>query len=169
MISGGTRLCSGAMINNAKKDGRQLFLTANHCLFGYDNWVLGFNYQSPVCDNLDGPTNFTAHGVNLLARNSYSDFALFEVVEKIPESYSVFLSGWSRRDDPPPFVVGIHHPSGDVKKISLSKNKISASDYFAEQGTSHWKVAEWSDGTTEKGSSGSPVFDDHHRIVGQAR
>jgi hypothetical protein len=30
----GTRWCSGSMINNAKADGRQLFLTANHCCQG---------------------------------------------------------------------------------------------------------------------------------------
>ena len=32
---------------------------------------------------------------------------------------------------------------------------------------SHWRVADWEDGTTEPGSSGSPLFDADHRIVGQ--
>lgn len=38
----------------------------------------------------------TVHGLQLIARHYTSDFALFEVTEKIPRSYNVYLSGWSR-------------------------------------------------------------------------
>ena len=31
----------------------------------------------------------------------------------------------------------------------------------------HWRITAWDDGTTEPGSSGSPLFDKDHRIIGQ--
>ena len=54
----------------------------------------------------------------------YSDFAILELEERIPESYNVFLSGWSADEDMKPVnPVGIHHPSADIKKISFFKVK----------------------------------------------
>ena len=57
--------------------------------------------------------------------------------------------------------VCIHHPSGDIKKITFDyDNAVSAGNY--------WDINQWEDGTTEPGSSGSPLFDGNSkRIVGQ--
>jgi len=66
------RFCSGALINNTKRDGRQLILTAHHCLFEkVDNWIAAFNYQFSSCkgDNKE-PTLQTAHGMKLLGKRS---------------------------------------------------------------------------------------------------
>ena len=41
--------------------------------------------------------------------------------------------------------VGIHHPSGDIKKISFDYNNASNSGNY-------WDVNNWEDGTTEPGS-----------------
>jgi hypothetical protein len=56
------------MLNNAKQDGRQLFLTANHCVDGpMDNFMLMFNYQRSVCNSThDGRTKNTVQGLKLL-------------------------------------------------------------------------------------------------------
>lgn len=167
------KFCTGVMINNAKGDGRQLLLTANHCVFtDLSNSIAGFNYERQTCSptaSISGPQ--TAHGMKLLARGSTSDFALFEVVEKIPLSYNVYLSGW---DANIPNVTisdtfgGIHHPSGDVKKISLYTGKVQLASWSEGPGKSyHIMIPKWSRGVTEPGSSGSPLFNSKGNFIGQ--
>ncbi|RKX26205.1 MAG: hypothetical protein DRP47_08585, partial [Candidatus Zixiibacteriota bacterium] len=101
------------------------------------------------------------------ASNSYSDFGLLELAEVPPDSYSVYYAGWSRVDEPSEWSVGIHHPSGDIKKISFDNDPSISANYGGSSGGSHWKVGAWDDGTTEPGSSGSPLFDHNHRVTGQ--
>ncbi len=166
LLSGGFRYCTGAMINNTAEDGRQLFLSANHCSPGASDIVM-FNYESPSCNGGDGPTGQTAQGLSLLANGSSSDFWIVEVQEAIPASYSVYLSGFDATGSTPSSTVGIHHPSGDVKKISFDNDAPAISGYFGG-GSTHWNILNWEDGTTEGGSSGSPLFHGtSKRIIGQ--
>lgn len=169
LLSGGTRWCSGSLINNTNVDMDQLFLTANHCLGSSNTWIFMFNYESPTCANIDGPTNFTVQGSTLLASNADSDFGLVRITEEIPESYQVHWAGWDRRDIAADSVVAIHHPSGDIKKISFEWDPVVSDQYLGTSGVpdSHWWVTSWDDGTTEPGSSGSPIFNYNHQIVGQ--
>ena len=161
LTSGGSRLCTGSIINNGAQDLTPYFLTANHCLGGNNSWIFMFNYESPVCNNQNGPTNMTVSGSTLLANSSTSDFALLLLNEAPPESYNVHYAGWDVSGATPSIPVGIHHPSGDIKKISFDYNNASNSG-------SYWDVDSWDDGTTEPGSSGSPLFDGlTHRIIGQ--
>lgn len=167
LTSGGFRLCTGALVNNVQEDFTPYFLTANHCLGGQATWVFMFNYESPNCNNIDGPTWMTVSGSTLKATHSYSDFALLELSEMPPDSYSVYYAGWSNINSASNSSVGIHHPSGDIKKISFDYNPPSSSNYGGSSGGSHWRINAWDDGTTEPGSSGSPLFDQNHRITGQ--
>jgi len=161
LTSGGSRLCTGTLINNATQDLSPYFLTANHCLGGNNSWIFMFNYESPVCTNQNGPTNMTVSGSSLLENSSTSDFALLLLNETPPEGYNVHYAGWDVAGSTPSTPVGIHHPSGDIKKISFDYNNASNSGNF-------WDVNSWDDGTTEPGSSGSPLFDGStHRIIGQ--
>lgn len=167
ILSGGTRLCSGALVNNVRQDFSQYFLTANHCLTGSVNsWIILFNYQSPGCNNQNGSVADYVQGTTLRAANSHSDFALVELNEEIPPEYNVYYSGWSAIDTPPETPVGIHHPSGDIKKITFDYDYGISSGWNNNDG-SHWRIANWEDGTTEGGSSGSPIYNSEHRIVGQ--
>ena len=161
LSSGGSRLCTGALVNNIRQDLTPYFLTANHCLGGESNWIFMFNYESPVCNNQNGPTNMTLSGATLLDNSSSSDFAILLISEEPPLDYGVHYSGWDANGSTPSTPVGIHHPSGDIKKISFDYDNASNSGNY-------WDIDSWDDGTTEPGSSGSPLFDGStHRIIGQ--
>ena len=166
LSSGGSRLCTGSLVNNVRQDLTPYFLTADHCLGGESNWIFMFNYESPVCNNQNGPTNMTLSGSTLLDNASTSDYALLLISEEPPLSYGVHFAGWSAVNTPPQQPVAIHHPSGDIKKISFDYD-IASSDGWSNNDGSHWRILTWEDGTTEPGSSGSPLFDNNHRIVGQ--
>ncbi|MDF1673310.1 MAG: T9SS type A sorting domain-containing protein [Vicingaceae bacterium] len=166
LTAGNTRFCSGALINNVPQDGTPFVLTANHC-GAQSNNIFMFNYQSPDCtNNIDGITTQTISGCTVRATDSPSDFALVELSSIPPSTYNVFYAGWSNINTPPTSATGIHHPAGDVKKISHDLNPLIESGYYSA-GIDHWEVLDWNSGTTEGGSSGSPLYDQNHRIVGQ--
>jgi len=180
LTAAGSRRCSGTLINNAAQDGRQLFLTANHCLGGETTWIFMFNYQSSQCDlaeQNDGPTYQTVQGASLIANASASDVALLELTEPIPSTYNVYYAGFNALDLPTiPFA--IHHPSGDVKKIAWSELETVSDQWSSANPDTHWQVVQWhgpgtgagNQGdrtTTEPGSSGSGLFDPQGRLIGQ--
>lgn len=167
LLGNGTRWCSGSMINNTAEDGTPYFLTANHCRGGENNWIIMFNYESPGCENQDGPLNQTIQYTTLRAFGSASDFALVELSEEPPAEYGVYYAGWSRVDEPHDWSVGIHHPRGDIKKISFDHDPVTSSSWGSGPPNTHWRVGNWEEGTTEPGSSGSPLYDPQKRITGQ--
>lgn len=157
------------MINTATKEKKKYFLTASHCGTMGSNHILVFNYQSETCERGgDRHLRHTVSGLKTLARYTATDFQLLEIEEPIPKEYNVYLAGWNAIDVPEQNVsVAIHHPSGDVKKISFTYAPLTHDRWSSEFDGSHWKVQRWFNGTTEPGSSGSPLFDSQHRIVGQ--
>lgn len=167
LVANGTRICTGTLINNVRQDQTPYFLTAYHCLGSEATWVFMFNYESASCVNADGPTDMTLAGSVRRALNEVSDFALLELLESPPPEYIPYFAGWSNLDLPSDSSVTIHHPSGDIKKISFDHEPVVSTDYLNASGTSHWRVIEWDRGTTEVGSSGSPLFNRNHHLVGQ--
>jgi hypothetical protein len=167
ILSGGSAICTGALVNNTSNDGTPYFLTAEHCYpgFGTPNWVFVFNHETTGCTGSTGPTNQTISGCTLKARRAGSDFCLVQLSSAPPQSYDVQYAGWDATDAATvTSATGIHHPSGDLKKISFENNAVPQGTW---SGAETWDVQQWDDGITEVGSSGSPLFDQNHRIIGQ--
>lgn len=168
LTSSNTRRCSGVMMNNAREDSKPYLYTAEHCKADQVNIVL-FNYESSDCDSTtDGSTSDALLIEEVVAQGVYADFLLAVVEGPVPEEYNHFLAGWSVENLAPDTAVCIHHPQGDVKKISFAFDSIF-SDTYLSQGidSNHWQVSDWDIGTTEHRSSGSPLFDMNHRVIGE--
>ena len=164
ITNGGYAVCTGALVNNTAQDGTPYFLTANHCLGNPSSWVYYFNHESSTCSGSTGPTNQSISGGTLLANNSGSDVALIELSATPPASFNVQYAGWDASGATPASATGIHHPSGDVKKICFEEDAPYTS---TASGAQVWWIGDWELGVTEPGSSGSPLFDQNHRIIGQ--
>jgi len=180
VLVGGSGNCSGALINTTANDCRTYLLTASHCGESGPSTTIGFNYECPTCGCTTDPGTITAQtltGGVLLADYATSDFTLIEMDEAPPEEWGAYFIGWSRDPAPADYTYVISYPSGDVKKIAYDADPpIDGHNY----GSHHWRIADTEDlatypdidlsytwGTTEPASSGSPLMDHNHRIIGQ--
>lgn len=170
--------CTGTLINNVNQDCTPYFLTADHCgnlssTADLNVWVFYFNYEAATCNYTGAePTSVSMTGCTLKAHggdggDSGSDFYLVELSSA--PTFSPYFNGWNRANTPTTGGVGIHHPAGDIKKISTFTGALT-SDSWGTAANSHWRVT-WTatatnHGVTEGGSSGSPLFNNTGLIVG---
>lgn len=177
--------CTGTVMNNTSSDFSSLVLTADHCAGTFpgpyssaddvSKWIFYFNYESPGCADGTVDAGKSMTGAIKLASstpdgNNGSDFYLVLLNEFIPPLFEPFYAGWSNSGNISASGVGIHHPAGDVKKISTYTQPLTLDQWGQVEGT-HFRVV-WSatangHGVTEGGSSGSPVFDAQGRVIGQ--
>ena len=179
---GGSALCTGALINNTAQNFTPYFLTANHCLStsgAAASVVVYWNYDCPTCRALNSPENGTPisvagfpnqSGAFLRATYAPSDMTLLELDSPVSANVNAFWSGWNRSGANASSAVAIHHPQGHEKRISFENQATTVTSYGGStvpgDGT-HVRVADWDLGVTEPGSSGSPLFDQNARIIGQ--
>lgn len=185
--------CTGSLVNNLRQDCTPYFLTAYHC--GGDvsqtwmnYWNFYFNYESSGCSN-PGSEGTLANRVitgcvkiadsNDGGENS-SDLLLLHLgsvananntINTLKSAnFNAYWNGWDANNAATTGGVGIHHPAGDIKKISTFTGTTITSGFNSTNPT-HWRVT-WSTtangfGVTEGGSSGSPLFNNSHgRIIG---
>jgi lysyl endopeptidase len=167
LLIAGRVLCSGGLVNNTAQDLRPLILTARHC--GGAEWpslarrtTVYWNYQRTTCGSGGGSLTQNQPGTTLVMSDSRSDTALLLMDNPPLASYDAHYLGLESRSQAPQGGVGIHHPGGDLKKISAYNGPLQF-DFGDSQ--AFWNVL-WSQGVTEPGSSGSPLFDQNKRIVG---
>ncbi|WP_263840459.1 trypsin-like peptidase domain-containing protein [Salinibacter sp.] len=186
--------CSGSLVNNTAQDGRPLFLTAEHCVQSpaqANSMVFYWNFQTADCRSLGSDENGTfprdsltvggwdqtSSGAVLRARygnvhqnqgiSGKPDLTLVEVDDDIPDSYNLYLNGWSREDEATRESVTIHHPRGHGKRISFDDDPSSTTAYLQNGGgDTHLRIGDWDLGTTEGGSSGGPLYDADQQVVG---
>lgn len=185
--------CTGSLINNTTFDHAPYILTAEHCALNgskfssaadLKDWEFYFQYESPNCSNPPNEGNLASKvitGASMLARSNDqggttgSDFLLLELDLSFnnglfPPSIQPYFAGWNRLDIAPASGVAIHHPEGDIKKISTSTQPALSGEYTASASNTHW-IVYWNatangHGVTEGGSSGGAFFNGNREITG---
>ncbi len=178
--------CSGAVVNNTKQDFAPYILTAGHCgeysrEEDFNYWKFDFDYQSEICQTPASESEINSkylNGCEMIAKAERrgsigSDFRLLKLLDTIPKFWNVYYAGWDIADNPSYAGggVGIHHPYGDIKKISTYSRTLESSDASGGQSNdlywrTYWDATENGHGITEGGSSGSPLFNNRGLIIG---
>ncbi|MGB2984810.1 MAG: proprotein convertase P-domain-containing protein, partial [Phycisphaerae bacterium] len=180
--TGGYLFCTGFAVNNTARDLTPYFMTANHCGINSGNaasLVVYWNYENSTCRPPgspasggpgDGSLAQFQTGSYFRASYSSSDFTLVELDDDPDPQWDVVFAGWDRSSGDSTSAVAIHHPNCDEKRISFEYDPTSTTSYLGTaipgDGT-HVRVTDWDLGTTEPGSSGSPLFNQDKRVVGQ--
>jgi lysyl endopeptidase len=180
---GGQGLCSGTLINNTANDCTPYVLTAQHCGAGatvneFKVWQFHFKYQSATCANPGAePTYSSVNGSIKVAASGTisnvqkSDFTLVIMKGRPVASAGAYYNGWNKSSTASTGGgKGIHHPAGDIKKISAFSGTPTSATWWGGTSNAHWQVS-WigttnGHGVTEPGSSGSPLFNSAGLVIG---
>lgn len=177
---------SGTLVNNGCQDFSPYVLTAFH---GIDlnedgvlqtsevndigDWIFRFGYESPTCGGSEPSSWISYSGAELRAASVTSDFALVELDNEIIGNSELAVAGWDRSSSVPNSTTIIHHPAGDVKKITIDggpsiidpnpqDSLVSGGHFFRVSCTNGLNG---DDGIYQGGSSGSSQFNNNKRIV----
>jgi lysyl endopeptidase len=170
----GTFLCSGSLVATRDNSFTPYLLTAGHCIHdeaAARSLQTFWAFESSAC-NAGPPTDRgklnSSNGGHLVvwATIEKGDYSLV-LLPDVPQG--VVFSGWDTADpDVGSPLVGIHHPAGSYKRISFAQSIVSADadvgNDFAPASLYH-DVA-YTNGITQPGSSGSPLFSGPGVIVG---
>ncbi len=172
--------CTGTLINNVNEDRTPYILTAAHCF--NDQGVIGtakdiseteffFDYEFSGCENETERPSYNyikgADSLMISLLGGGSDAAFLKINESLPLSWNVYFNGWNTETKDYAINAGavIHHPSGDVKKISFFDNGLYTDSWTGSIPKVHW-ATRYSEGSTEEGSSGAPLFDNEGLVIG---
>lgn len=178
LIIDGRFLCTGTLMNNTSSDARPYLLTARHCFNGSGEFdanqaktvTVNWNYENSGCndDIQDARTTDTQSGTILRAEWDDTDMMLLELLTPPPTDYQVHYAGWDRRNLNFVSSATLHHPHGNPKQASFSNNATKATGRFSNRsGDQHYLQVEWSEGTTDSGSSGAALLSPQGLVVGQ--
>jgi hypothetical protein len=157
--NGATFLCTGTLINSAVPGNQVPYLhTASHCINSQavartlnTFWF----FEATYCGS-KAPGNYRqlSGGATLLYGNADSDGALLRLNDRAPDG--AYFSGWDPNTvEPGVFDITLHHPQGDLKKVSSGQVLEIAG---GTDGGSGYITVAWIAGSTEPGSSGAGLF-----------
>ncbi len=175
----GSAYCTGSLVANTANDAEPYFLTAHHCQLlrenpVFDQWVFDFDFEGSGCTNpTTAPVRRSMLGCQRMAFRDETDFLLLKL-NPLPPNYGVYFNGWSRSTTPPANTTFMHHPVGDIKKISHDRDQTILHPQTIDWGTAfgfspantHWRIVP-DVGVFQSGSSGAPLFDPEKRLIGQ--
>jgi len=172
-----TFACTGTLLNDNKSSGTPYFLSANHCISSQtvaSTLQTDWFYRAPACNSrtLSSTTAKRVNGATLLYASNSTDTALLRLNDAPPAG--AFFAGWDASTQVMgASVVGLHHPRGDLLKISFGtlnsqSNCTSAggTQFQCSGTTGNFYRVNWSEGTTEGGSSGSALFKGGTHVIG---
>ena len=165
--------CTGTLVNDLAGSFTPYFLTANHCISRQSEastLQTAWFFRSSSCSarSLSSQSQTLRGGATLLYTTVDPDTTLLRLNDH-PPANAVF-AGWDATPVPlEQSIVGMHHPAGDLQKISFGQvstwlqcRPIQADGSFSCQSDSTASATyygvRWSAGTTENGSSGSALF-----------
>ncbi len=178
MLSNGYELCSGSLLMNTNYTFEPYFLTAFHCLDNDQNGILSngeieeaenfmfkFCFKKISCNDDWITSSYTYNKDNFCSAWYNTDFALLKLKDTVSQNQALCWLGWNNSGNTPQSATCIHHPAGDVMKISLDLNSLTSGNL--NNGNNNAWCVDFDYGITQQGSSGSPLFDSSHRVVGQ--
>ena len=184
--SGSSYECSGTLLNSRAADFTPYFLSANHCISSQtvaSTLETRWFYRSASCNSgvLSADYQRLAGGARLLYASPVTDTSFMKLNSTPPSGTS--YAGWLGSPPTPGTpVADIHHPRGDLQKISSGNLQAyrdctdtvlgSFSCAAATQASGEFLNVTFTSGTTEGGSSGSGLFaiiGGNHYLIGQLR
>ena len=179
--SGSSYFCTGTLLNDTDTSTFiPYFLAANHCVStqtAASSLQTYWFWRSTYCNSgVLGSYQARTGGADLLYASATTDTS-FMRLKDVPPGGSVF-SGWSATVPAPGAgLMGVHHPAGDLQKISRGSlgsywNCVDRDGGFfycssTSTGTADHFSVSWQSGITEGGSSGSGIFlNDTQQLVG---
>ena len=185
--------CTGSLVNNTAQNCRPYFLTALHCgvstsAANMTQWKFYFRYESPNCTNPSTPGTLDDYFITGCVRkadsadnggDTGSDFLLVQLGSATNESatittlkstnFNAYWNGWNANNTATTGGTGIHHPAGDIKKISTFTGTTLSNSWGGSVQNTHWRFS-WTanangHGVTEGGSSGSPLFNNSQGYI----
>jgi hypothetical protein len=165
----GTFVCTGALLNDANP-GTTLgwFLTSDSCInsaAAAASVTVYWFYQTPSCGGAVPALGSlpVSQGAELLVSAPSSDAAFLKLSQDPANGQG--LAGWTGAEPAGP-VATIHHPEGGYKRIARGAATLSTPICFGERGHYQYHSIDYTQGITESGSVGAPLFDSTWRVVG---
>ena len=121
------------------------FLSAFHCIDvsrngalsdeerdNAENWLFKFQFKMASCQGSTATTSYTYNGAIFRAAWQQTDFLLMELDDSPFGDDKFTWAGWYRTGNTPSSGTNIHHPKGDVMKISFDEDNLDINEEIIE-------------------------------------
>ena len=178
LLANGIEWCSGSLLMNTNYTFEPYLLTAFHCIDSNndgtlsvsekedaENWMFKFCFKKTSCNGNNITVSWTYNKADFCSAWYKTDFALLKLNSPVNQNNNLTWLGWDRTGSTPYGSVCIHHPAGDVMKISVDYDTATSVNFHGGFNNA-WQV-DFDYGITQYGSSGSPLISPLHKVIGQ--